>query len=361
MSTEFDVAIIGGGPAGATAAYWSAKVGLRVVVMDAAIFPRDKACGDMLSETAVREIEALGLGAWLQDQQQNDIWKAQYGAPSGWGAEHVVRTRDRSGQLHWATVSRYLLDAKLVDHARNAGAQIWERCRVTHYEVREREVHLTCLGLHGPPISAQLVIVAVGSTGTFVKGRAEQVALRGYFESISKYDLRLVWEKPFIPGYWWRFPSKGNLSNVGIYTTREQATHFNIATELKRIALREQMVLSGKLHGGLVNTSFGTEPVHGERILWVGDAAGLVWPHLGEGIAPALISGRIAASCAQIGITTGKLRNTDLAFYTMRLQATMKRQQTLSRWLYKVMHHPHLFETIAYPVAVGHQRLFRTT
>ena len=65
MDSHADVVVVGAGPAGSAAAAWAARAGRDVLVIDAANFPRDKACGDGLTPRAVAELERLGLGEWL--------------------------------------------------------------------------------------------------------------------------------------------------------------------------------------------------------------------------------------------------------------------------------------------------------
>src|SRR5437879_12523126 len=77
-----DVAVVGGGPAGAAAAITLANAGRDVVVVDRARFPRDKCCGDGLTAGALRHLEALGLrpetvASW---QTVDDVWVR---SPSG--------------------------------------------------------------------------------------------------------------------------------------------------------------------------------------------------------------------------------------------------------------------------------------
>src|SRR5947199_7971038 len=65
MSDRYDVLVVGGGPSGAEAAYWLAKQGRRVLVVEKKRFPREKTCGDGLTPRAVRQLEDMGLAEEL--------------------------------------------------------------------------------------------------------------------------------------------------------------------------------------------------------------------------------------------------------------------------------------------------------
>ncbi|HSK60225.1 MAG TPA: FAD-dependent monooxygenase, partial [Actinomycetospora sp.] len=69
--TRTDVLVVGAGPAGSAAAAWAADAGHAVVLADAAVFPRDKACGDGLTPRAIAELEHLGLGDWVRGRGTN--------------------------------------------------------------------------------------------------------------------------------------------------------------------------------------------------------------------------------------------------------------------------------------------------
>ena len=71
-----DVLVVGAGPAGSAAAAWAAHGGADVVLADAAVFPRDKTCGDGLTPRAVGELQRLGLDDWLRAHAVNQGLRA---------------------------------------------------------------------------------------------------------------------------------------------------------------------------------------------------------------------------------------------------------------------------------------------
>src|SRR6476646_9212753 len=73
---QTDVLGVGAGPAGSATAAWAARLGLDVLLTDAAVFPRDKTCGDGLTPRAIGELERLGLGDWLRAHTVNQGLRA---------------------------------------------------------------------------------------------------------------------------------------------------------------------------------------------------------------------------------------------------------------------------------------------
>ena len=116
VPTATDVLVVGAGPAGSAAAAWAARAGHDVVLADAAVFPRDKACGDGLTPRAIAELDLLGLGDWVRGQARNRGLRAAGSATSG-SCPGPGAVPD-----HGSAVPRTELDARIREVAIASGA-----------------------------------------------------------------------------------------------------------------------------------------------------------------------------------------------------------------------------------------------
>ena len=124
--------IAGGGPAGAATAFFLAKAGVDVAVLDRAVFPRSKPCAEYLSPEAARILDLLGALQTLEAGNTTRLTGMTVVAPNG------ARIRGNFNSSHgyrgYRTFGlgcrRELLDATLLDCARHAGAYVVEGCKV---------------------------------------------------------------------------------------------------------------------------------------------------------------------------------------------------------------------------------------
>ena len=306
-SSRFDVAVVGAGPGGSAAALTLATGGARVALVDKATFPRDKACGDLLGPRAVGILELLGIS--LPDALPlGDMLVA---GPSG----RSVRMRCTGGDTypgHALATRRIDFDAVLNSAALNAGAEPMDAQIVS----ASKDNGVTRLETaDGKTVEAYAVVGADGATSRIAEqaGLVDRskvqwgFAVRTYLDASVALPTIVLWEQTrwsAVPGYGWIFPSPDGGSNagVGVGTLAERKGSEAVKLLEPFLEYVEGLgLLQGKLGGidrvlggWLKMGMVGTSPARDNTLL-VGDAAGLVNPLQGEGIAQAMTSGRLAA------------------------------------------------------------------
>jgi menaquinone-9 beta-reductase len=307
--TSTDVLIIGAGPAGTAAAITLADYGTRVMVVDKAIFPRDKCCGDGLTTGALRILEGLGFTPDMVPSWQ-EIDAAWVRSPSG---REVSFPFPEGRGAYGAVVPRRELDAALVQLARSKGAEIWEGCGLTSIRTTGETVEAEVDGLG--TVHAKYVIAADGMWSPTRKmlGLAgepylgEWHAFRQYAENVtgSSADKLWVWFEPdLLPGYMWSFPLPGNRANVGFGILRDGVRKVQYMKDLWPELLARPHVAAAlgpnvtwpERHTAWPIPARIDKAVYGhDRVLFVGDAVAATDALTGEGIGQALLTGTFAA------------------------------------------------------------------
>lgn len=313
-----EVLVVGAGPAGAAAAIEARRLGLDVLVVDKARFPRDKTCGDGLTAGALRSLEALGLDV-RKLAAYASVREAVLVSPSG---REVVLPLPADGEYAGA-VPRADLDAALVARAREEGATVREGVGVTGLRFADDAVEVD-LG-DGDAVRAQWVIAGDGHYSP-VRRMLDGVrvhdaelgtwhAFRQYFRGVDDDRMWVLFDPALLPGYAWVFPLGGGLANVGYGVLRDprarSGTGKQLAAQWREVVndpkLREilgpRAVADGAHRAWPIPASFDPARLTHGRVLFVGDAANVVDPMTGEGIAQALDTGRFAARAIEAEAT----------------------------------------------------------
>jgi geranylgeranyl reductase family protein len=273
---SYDVAIVGAGPAGSTAAYRLASAGARVLLLDKATFPRDKPCGGGVTGRAARLLP-FPIDPVVEDVVERLDCGLRY--------RHRF-SRQARGPLAFMTQRRWL-DHFLLEQAAAAGAKVREGVTV---DARE--------------LDARLVIGADGCNGASAKqlglaqGIVHGVALEANYPHEARFAHAMLVEIAVIRGgYGWIFP-KGDHVNVGVGGNADEGPR--LRGELRRLCEEygiDPDAAADTRGFRLPMRLPGTQLARGNTAV-IGDAAGLVDPFSGDGMYEAFLSSQLVADAA---------------------------------------------------------------
>jgi len=359
------VLVVGGGPAGAAAAFWLARDGHDVTMVEAKEYPRDKTCGDGLTPRAILQLQDMGFDfdapgfhkvTGLRSYAGDDVvlemgWPDHSRFPA-WGG--VIRRRD--------------LDQRVARLAEKEGVTVREKTTASPVI---RDGRLTSVALDGPngeeTVSPDITVIADGSMNRFGRGLGTArrkdypmgLGARAYYASPCSGDpfleSRLDLRDPSgatAPGYGWVFPLGDGTVNVGVGLLSASKGVNTISMLSDYVAqapdywrLGEEARLT-RPTGGKLTMSFSKGPLAGANWVTVGDAAGAVNPWNGEGISYAYETGRLAA-----GYAAEALANNDLTLlrrYPRRLRDEYGLYHKMARIFVKLIERPQVMRSLAH-------------
>jgi geranylgeranyl reductase family protein len=324
MRDACDVAIVGAGPGGSAAGHYLAERGLEVVLLDKSEFPRDKTCGDGLTPCAVsilREMKVLDDIA----QAGTQISGVEIFAPDGYSTGAPLPPRD-GFPATMLIVPRMTLDDAIRRRAVLSGARFEGGVLVDDVE-RPGDAVVVRGTRAGRPVSirARAAVVATGAStgllaklGLLPKRPQLMLAARAYYEApaVVTDRIQIRFDGVPLPGYGWVFPLSASSANVGVgyfpsaLKARGRPAHSRAALEAfvrgrSMAGLLEGGRRTGPVRGYPLRVDFPEAPTSGDRVLLVGEAAGLVNPLTGEGIDYALESAQIAADHLSLALAGG--------------------------------------------------------
>lgn len=296
MPEQFDVAIVGGGPAGSSCAAFCARAGLRTIVLERERFPREKVCGDCLNPAAWPLLARLGLEARVRALPHGKLDHVDFIAIDG---RIVSVALPDNAEI---AIKRSVFDQLLLARAVELGAHVHEQSTVSG--IREHhDIWRITAGDHS--INARTLVAADGRNSTVArllgllpKIQRDRVGLQAHVPLPPAFGDRVVLQ--FRPeGYSGQAPvGNGQLnlclvskpSDIGALRHWAETTFgidpeqtWRTITPLRRAALAPAR----------------------KRLFLVGDAARVVEPFTGEGIVYALRSGELAAAAVVTMLETG--------------------------------------------------------
>ena len=382
---DADVIVVGAGPSGSTAAFYLAQAGLNVLLIEKSRFPRDKVCGDGLTPRAVKSLIAMGVdvseeAGWLRNKGLRVIGggmrlELDWPELSSWPGYGLVRPRSS-------------LDEQLARRAQAAGVKLLEGTTVTGPVLNDNGrivgVETTAEAEEkSKPESrsdntertrgsirryhARVVVAADGNSSRLsvamgLRKRDDRpmgVAVRSYYTSPRHEDDYLeswldLWDGDrLLPGYGWIFGMGDGTSNVGLgMLNTSDAFGKTDYRELLKRWLRSMPEEWGyveenrtePVRGAALPMGFNRTPQYHKGLLLAGDAAGMVNPFNGEGIAYAMESGELLARVVAQALARPARAETErvLRSYPQELQAAYGRYYTLGRVFVELIGRPKL-------------------
>jgi geranylgeranyl reductase family protein len=370
--------VIGGGPSGAACAYWLARAGHDVIMLERKRYPREKTCGDGLTPRSVRQLEDMGLA----DELAGAGHRFEGLRSHGFG---------RTLELIWPghpdlpgygyVITRNDLDAVVAERAAKAGATVWEGTEALDPIIERGLVGGAVVrSKPAPPaapsavasttveVRARYTVVADGANSRFGRSLGTSrnrayplgMAIRGYWLSPrhdepwidSWLDIR---DKSgnVLPGYGWIFPVGDGRINVGIglLSTFHQWKAVNTTHLLQSFAeyappswdIRPETAC-GSPTGGRLPMGMSVGPHAGPTWLVVGDAGGTINPFNGEGIAYAYETGRFAADAVHLALSTGD--GMALQTYSQRVHDAYGLYYKVARAFVRIIGRPELMKVL---------------
>jgi len=341
FNKTYDVAIVGGGPAGATAALYANRLGLKAILVDKSIWPRDKICGDALSGKAVDMLKDLDILSEIKLLDGSTINRIVFGSP-----KNKIFEIDLSKSLNDRHIREgYVIPRKTFDHF------LFNKAKETVDVIEGFNVqdilfdNHSVVGVKGlnqkgemQDILSSVVFGCDGFNSIVAKKlnlykmdmKHTALGIRCYFKDVQGLtdQIELHFLKEINPGYFWIFPAGNGIANVGLGLSKKYikknkkdlielldvVTQLNYFKERFRIARPLEKPRGWNLPMGSIHRKN-----HGNGFMLLGDAAGLIDPFTGEGIGNAMLSAKYAIKALKEAIDLNDISESSLSAYDKML------------------------------------------
>ena len=374
--TDFttDVLIAGAGPGGASTSIFLAKEKVPHIIIDKAVFPRDKICGDAMSAKTVGMLKRM-LPGWHQlfvaDKSKAIVSSGiQFIAADNTLLDipFLLKNMDENNPPGFVS-KRIHFDETLAGLIDEQYATLLSGTLLQDIEQKEDGLLITVLQ-HGirKTIFTKMIAGAEGRGSIVAKKLAHHTmdaahfsaGIRAYYKNVTGLHTQNFIELHFLkelqPGYLWIFPLPDGTANVGagMLSTAVAAKKVNLKQlMLQAIATHPNLkhrftnaVMDGQIEGWGLPLGSKKRRLSGNRFLLSGDAASLIDPFTGEGIGNAMVSGLVAARTIKKAVENNNYSADFLKQYDDELYKKLWAELKLSHYLQLLTSKPRLFNFV---------------
>ena len=315
----FDVVIIGAGPSGSNAAisYKKLNPDLKIALVDKAIFPRDKSCGDAFGPGVISALKRFGNEHILEDEPE--VVSTTLFGPKNIGIQNYIpEVKNKEDSIVYV-IPRLDLDNRILNLAKEEEVETFEGYRFSKFFINEESVSVEIENEEKEKyiLDAKLLVGADGANSRVRKSLNlkqnsdwnKAIAIRAYIDSPNYLEIfkerTLMFEinVSAIKGYAWAFPSKGNLLNIGIGVPlsvfkKEKMDIKNLLDEfVKTLESRGVIVENLRMEKSFMLPFASSRPkLAHNRVALIGDAGSMINPMSGEGIFYGMEAGFLLAN-----------------------------------------------------------------
>ena len=315
----FDVVIIGAGPSGSNAAisYKKLNPDLKIALVDKAIFPRDKSCGDAFGPGVISALKRFGNEHILEGEPE--VVSTTLFGPKNIGIQNYIpEVKNKEDSIVYV-IPRLDLDNRILNLAKEEEVETFEGYRFSNFFINEDSVSVEIENEEKEKyfLEAKLLVGADGANSRVRKSLNlkqnsdwnKAIAIRAYIDSPNYLEIfkerTLMFEinVSAIKGYAWAFPSKGNLLNIGIGVPlsvfkKEKMDIKNLLDEfVKTLESRGVIVENLRMEKSFMLPFASSRPkLAHNRVALIGDAGSMINPMSGEGIFYGMEAGFLLAN-----------------------------------------------------------------